>query len=268
MGVTTARVVIRSVAERERSVEVDLTVDTGAIYSVVPATVLASIGIEPEERRREFDLADGRTVRRDLGWAIFEVQGCRAPSRVIFGVRGDAGLLGIGHTRRIGTQRRPPQAVPASPPSHDCVSPSMHVQPAPDASAAAGRLTVERYLALVDTGVLDPDDRVELLAGVVVSMAPIGLTDMPRPWGSWTRRCGARSPGGVAIRVQQPLVLAPFSMPQPDVARRPWNASRRHLRPPDHGAAGSSRCPTRRCRRIVSPRVRSTPPPGSPSTGS
>ncbi len=102
MGVTTARVVIRSVAERERSVEVDLTVDTGAIYSVVPATVLASIGIEPEERRREFDLADGRTVRRDLGWAIFEVQGCRAPSRVIFGVRGDAGLLGMVTLEELG----------------------------------------------------------------------------------------------------------------------------------------------------------------------
>lgn len=102
MGVTTARVVIRSVTERERSVEVDLTVDTGAIYSVVPATVLASIGIEPEERRREFDLADGRTVRRDLGWAIFEVQGCRAPSRVIFGVRGDAGLLGMVTLEELG----------------------------------------------------------------------------------------------------------------------------------------------------------------------
>jgi Uma2 family endonuclease len=92
----------------------------------------------------------------------------------------------------------------------------MHVQPAPDTSAAIGRLTVERYLALVDTGVLDPDDRVELLAGVVVSMSPInsphatavGLVDEA------LRRA---FPDGVAIRVQQPLVLAPFSMPQPDL---------------------------------------------------
>lgn len=95
MGITTARVVIRNLADREQSVEVDLTVDTGAIYSVVPASVLASIGIQPEERRRTFDLADGRTVRRDVGWAVFELQGQRAPSRVIFGVRGDAGLLGM-----------------------------------------------------------------------------------------------------------------------------------------------------------------------------
>ena len=31
--------------------------------------------------------------------------------------------------------------------------------------------TVERYFALIDEGVLEPDDRVELLEGVVVSAA-------------------------------------------------------------------------------------------------
>ena len=35
-----------------------------------------------------------------------------------------------------------------------------------------GPFTVERYFALVDEGVLAPDERVELLEGVVVAMAP------------------------------------------------------------------------------------------------
>ncbi len=37
---------------------------------------------------------------------------------------------------------------------------------------AEPRYTVERYLALVEAGVLGPDDRVELLEGVIVAMSP------------------------------------------------------------------------------------------------
>lgn len=40
------------------------------------------------------------------------------------------------------------------------------------AEPAPTRLDAERYFALVDRGELRPDDRVELLEGVVVSMAP------------------------------------------------------------------------------------------------
>jgi Uma2 family endonuclease len=37
---------------------------------------------------------------------------------------------------------------------------------------APERFTIERYFALVDEGVLHPDDRVELLDGVIVAVAP------------------------------------------------------------------------------------------------
>jgi hypothetical protein len=50
------------------SIDVVFTVDLGAIYSVVPSEVLRAIGIDPEERET-FWLADGRKVRRDVGWA-------------------------------------------------------------------------------------------------------------------------------------------------------------------------------------------------------
>ena len=56
--------------------------------------MLRSIGIEPTGRET-FGLADGRSIRRDTGWALFELQGTEAPSRVIFGARGDAALLGM-----------------------------------------------------------------------------------------------------------------------------------------------------------------------------
>src|SRR2546427_824072 len=45
-------------------------------------------------------------------------------------------------------------------------------RPASTDPVAPAFWTAERYLALVDEGVLGPDDRVELLEGVIVSMAP------------------------------------------------------------------------------------------------
>ena len=45
-------------------------------------------------------------------------------------------------------------------------------QPAPTETSGDHRVTVERYFGLVTEGVLDADDRVELLDGVIVAMAP------------------------------------------------------------------------------------------------
>ena len=42
----------------------------------------------------------------------------------------------------------------------------------PPAGTVPERFTVERFFALVDEGVLQPDDPVELLEGVIVAMAP------------------------------------------------------------------------------------------------
>ena len=79
----------------------DLTVDSGAIYSVVPGGLLRQIGVRPQERET-FWMADGRSVRRSVGWALFELQGRRAPSRVIFGRSGDACLLGAVTLEELG----------------------------------------------------------------------------------------------------------------------------------------------------------------------
>jgi predicted aspartyl protease len=59
----------------------------------VPARVLRRLGITPD-RTEEFTLADGRHTRRKIGGAMFEIEGRRAPSPVIFGEPDDAILLG------------------------------------------------------------------------------------------------------------------------------------------------------------------------------
>ena len=89
---------------------------------------------------------------------------------------------------------------------------------------ADARYTVDEYFGLVDTGVLHPDDRVELLEGVIVAVAPqnpphasaVGLLHE-------VIRDVVRS--RAVVRVQVPLVLGRRSAPEPDVAVVPGKLS-------------------------------------------
>jgi len=82
---------------------------------------------------------------------------------------------------------------------------------------APSRITSERYLALVDEGVLQPDDRVELLEGVIVAVAP---QNPPHASGTDRADDALRAAVGnrAVTRVQQPLVLGRYGVPEPDVA--------------------------------------------------
>jgi Uma2 family endonuclease len=77
--------------------------------------------------------------------------------------------------------------------------------------------SAERYFELADQGVLGPDDRVELLEGVIVAMAPhtpehaSGVTRALKVVG---RAIGERA----TSRVQLPLVAGPRYVPEPDLA--------------------------------------------------
>jgi Uma2 family endonuclease len=79
-------------------------------------------------------------------------------------------------------------------------------------------LTVERYLAPVDQGVLRPDDHVELLEGVIVAMPP----SAPRHAAiasAIDQRLAALVGERAALRPQFPLVAGTKSVPEPDLAR-------------------------------------------------
>ena len=89
---------------------------------------------------------------------------------------------------------------------------------------AEPRYTAERYLALVEAGVLGPDDRVELLEGVIVAMTPqnpphaaaIGRVD-----DALRAAIGSRA----VVSVQVPLIVGGYSVPEPDVAVLPGKRS-------------------------------------------
>ena len=63
---------------------VDAVVDTGAVHSMLPASLLAGLEIAPQEHLR-FILADGSRVRYGFGMARFRVEDMERQCPVIFG---------------------------------------------------------------------------------------------------------------------------------------------------------------------------------------
>lgn len=93
VGLTHVQVTVGNPANRRKSERVRCLVDSGAIYSLVPGGVLDRLGIKPHSTR-EFVLANGEVVRRQLATATFEYRGQRGDSMVIVGEPGDGALLG------------------------------------------------------------------------------------------------------------------------------------------------------------------------------
>lgn len=78
-------------------------------------------------------------------------------------------------------------------------------------------LTVAEYHKMAEVGILDEDDRVELINGEIIEMSPIGSLHVSR-----VNRIIAifkRLPDELAIlSVQNPISIGPYSEPEPDIA--------------------------------------------------
>ena len=72
---------------------IDAMVDTGATFTVAPASVLQRLGVEVT-RRVGFVLADGTRIERDAGWMVVRLDGQEEPSPVVFGEEEAPALLG------------------------------------------------------------------------------------------------------------------------------------------------------------------------------
>ena len=93
MGLTYIQASIANPARPRCSARLKFQVDSGAMYSVVPASVLQRLGIKPG-KAKTFILADGTEIKRSLGEARFRINGEEGTSPVIFGEKGDSTLLG------------------------------------------------------------------------------------------------------------------------------------------------------------------------------
>jgi predicted aspartyl protease len=101
MGLTTLRVGVGNPAKPKITEEIDFLVDSGAVYSVVPSRMLRRLGIRPLSTE-EFHLADGTTIRRKKGIALFKYQDRVGGADVIFGEKGDSVLLGAFTLEALG----------------------------------------------------------------------------------------------------------------------------------------------------------------------
>lgn len=101
MGLTVLRVKVGNPAKPKVTDEVEFLVDSGAVYSVVPSRVLRKLGIKPLATE-EFRLADGTTIIRKKGIALFKYQDKVGGADVIFGEEGDSLLLGAFTLEALG----------------------------------------------------------------------------------------------------------------------------------------------------------------------
>lgn len=101
MGLTVLSVEVANPANPAVRQSVEFLVDSGAVYSFVPRKVLERLGIAPHSRRT-FRLADGSTIDRDRGDALYFYKEQRGAAPVIFAEPGDAALLGAVTLESLG----------------------------------------------------------------------------------------------------------------------------------------------------------------------
>jgi len=77
----------------ESYVPVEALVDTGATYTMLPASMLQNLGVVPHDRA-EFELADGNVAEMDIGRTWVRIDGRSEIVPIIFGEEGTTALLG------------------------------------------------------------------------------------------------------------------------------------------------------------------------------
>jgi predicted aspartyl protease len=106
MGVFTVKVTVWNPRKPEIKINLELLVDSGATYTVLPANVLKSLEIEPI-RSIKLRLADNRVIEKPLGEIGIEIEGYRASATpVVFGNEGIY-LLGSVTMEQLGLMPDP-----------------------------------------------------------------------------------------------------------------------------------------------------------------
>lgn len=106
MGLTDVRLRIENLRDSKKAYEGKFLVDSGASFTVVNKDILRKLGIKPE-REEEFDLADGKTIKREVGSAMYEFEGIKGATPILFGEPGDANLLGAFTLEALGLSLDP-----------------------------------------------------------------------------------------------------------------------------------------------------------------
>jgi predicted aspartyl protease len=93
MGVFTVKVTVWNPRKPEIKIDLELLVDSGATYTVIPANVLKSLEIE-SIRLIRLRLADNRVIEKPLGEIGIEIEGYKVSATPV--VFGDEGIYLLG----------------------------------------------------------------------------------------------------------------------------------------------------------------------------
>ena len=105
MGLTYVRIRV-SRDGRGKSVSVRTLVDTGATSTMLPRTILESVGAKPSRTIR-IRLGDGRLATRDPGLAFVRYGKHATPTWVLFGEPGTSRSSGHLRSRSCGSRSTP-----------------------------------------------------------------------------------------------------------------------------------------------------------------
>jgi predicted aspartyl protease len=108
MGMFQVKVRVTNPHEPTRWFEEKFWVDTGALYSFVPAAKLTAIGLKPQ-RSRDLIMADRRQASMQLGEAPFTIEepGETLTCPVVFGLKESLCLLGATALEIFGVDADP-----------------------------------------------------------------------------------------------------------------------------------------------------------------
>lgn len=100
MAITYLNLMIKNPQLLDKSSVERFLVDSGAVYSVVPASVLKKLKIKPTDKQK-FSLANGEVIEKPVGNALFQYRGKIRSSPVVFGEK-DIFLLGAVTLESLG----------------------------------------------------------------------------------------------------------------------------------------------------------------------
>ncbi len=108
MGSFTVDGEVANVRSTRRVVSVPkMLVDTGSEYTWVPEAVLRELRIVPVKKDLAFQMANGETITRSIGFAFLRVGEFFTVDEVVFGQPGDLALLGARTMEGFGARVDP-----------------------------------------------------------------------------------------------------------------------------------------------------------------
>lgn len=100
MAITYLDIIVKNPLKQTKSIIGHFLIDSGAVYSVMPASVLKKLQIKPTDTQK-FSLANGEVIEKKVGNALFAYGGKIRSSPVVFGEK-DIYLLGAVTLESLG----------------------------------------------------------------------------------------------------------------------------------------------------------------------